>query len=56
MRVLEDSPRCRVTERGSIIVGFDDEVEVGLDVRKTVMRKESSPESLIGTRTTWTIW
>ena len=41
VRVLEDSPRCRVTERGSIIVGFDDEVEVGLDVRKTVMRKES---------------
>ena len=41
VRVLEDSPRCRVTERGSIVVGFDDEVEVGLDVRKTVMRKES---------------
>ena len=33
VRALEDSPRCRVTERGSIIVRFDDEVEVGLDVR-----------------------
>ena len=41
VRALEDSPRCRVTERGCIIVGFDDEVEVGLDVRETVMRKES---------------
>ena len=33
VRALEDSPRCRVTERGSIIVRFDDEIDDGLTLR-----------------------
>jgi hypothetical protein len=41
VKTLEESSRCRVTKRGSIIANFDDEVEVGLDVRKTIARKEA---------------
>ena len=41
VKALEESPRCRVTKRGTIIANFDDEVEVGLDVRKTIARKEA---------------
>lgn len=42
VKTLEESPRCRVTKRGSIIANFDDEVEVGLDVKKTIARKEGA--------------
>ncbi len=41
VKALEESPRCRVTKRGSVIANFDDEVEVGLDVKKTIARKEA---------------
>ncbi len=42
VKTLEESSRCRVTKRGSIIANFDHEVEVGLDVKKTIARKEAT--------------
>ena len=47
VKALDESPRCRVTKRGSIIANFDDDVEVGLDVRKTIGRRKESLSRLL---------